>query len=209
MKLVLISDTHLTKPTLPEGDLLIHAGDLTFDGSITQTTKGLNWLGTQGKNYKYGVIFVPGNHDWLFQNDFALAKKLGEENKITLLLDSSIVLENKRFYGSPWQPEFCNWAFNVPRFEEIRKKWDMIPLDTNVLITHGPPKGFNDFTSRGENVGCEELLQKVLTIKPELHIFGHIHSGYGESFFNGTHFVNASICNEKYQPLNKPVVVDL
>ncbi len=207
-KIVLISDTHLTKPKLPPGDILIHAGDLTFDGSITQVCRGMSWLGSHAKDYQK-IFFVPGNHDWLFQKDYGIAKRICEENNVHLLLDSSHVWEGKRFYGAPWQPEFMGWAFNLPRGVELKRKWDQIPLDTDVLITHCPPYGIKDQVPDGEKVGCEDLMQKVLEIKPQLHVFGHIHWSYGMALFNGTTFVNASVCTEKYQPINPPIIVEL
>lgn len=87
--------------------------------------------------------------------------------------------ESLRFYGSSWQPWFYDWAFNLQRGTEIRAKWEQIPIDTDVLITHGPPYGFGDRITRGEHVGCLDLLDAVVKIQPRLHIFGHIHEGYG------------------------------
>jgi len=91
-----------------------------------------------------------------------------------------VIIEGVKFYGSPWQPRFFDWAFNLDRGEEIKKKWDLIPMDTDVLITHGPPYGILDLTHEGEKVGCEELMKAVLRVQPKIHIFGHIHEAYGE-----------------------------
>jgi Icc-related predicted phosphoesterase len=102
-----------------------------------------------------------------------------------------------------------DWAFNLQRGPALREKWALIPEGTDVLITHGPPFGILDWTARGERVGCEDLLEAVRRVKPRLHVFGHIHEGYGEHEQDGTRFVNASICTEAYQPTNAPIVVDV
>lgn len=119
-----------------------------------------------------------------------------------------------KFWGSPIQPWFHDWAFNRWRGSltegSIKKHWDMIPDDTDVLITHGPPKGFGDRPfGREKPVGCDDLLAAVLRIKPKLHVFGHIHGGYGFDVFNGTIFLNASSVDEAYKPVNSPVVFDI
>jgi hypothetical protein len=114
-----------------------------------------------------------------------------------------------KIWGSPWQPEFYNWAFNLPRGEALKEKWDMIPVDTDILITHGPPFGKLDYVDYSKiNVGCEELLKRVEEIKPKIHVCGHIHGGYGYVFDGNTHFINASILNDRYEFRNKPIIVD-
>lgn len=124
-------------------------------------------------------------------------------------------------YGSPWQPEFCKWAFNLNRGEEIRNKWSLIPDNTDTLITHGPPIGYGDKCSDGSMVGCRDLLNEIRNrVHPRLHIFGHIHEGYGvytdsvsstpSTLTTGSSdclYVNASTCNERYRPINAPIVI--
>jgi hypothetical protein len=91
-----------------------------------------------------------------------------------------------KIYGSPWQPEFFDWAFNLPRGQPLADKWAKIPPDVDVLITHGPPHGILDKTTQGHNIGCEELrkLFDTQSIKPRLHIFGHNHEDYGMTLLN-------------------------
>jgi hypothetical protein len=114
-----------------------------------------------------------------------------------------------KIWGSPWQPEFHNWAFNLPRGEKIKEKWDMIPVDTDILITHGPPMGKLDYVRYDNvNVGCEELLLKVQEIKPKIHVFGHIHEGYGYVFDGTTHYINAAVLNGRYEFRNRPLTID-
>jgi Icc-related predicted phosphoesterase len=116
---------------------------------------------------------------------------------------------------------FMSWAFNLPRGRMLRDKWNLIPIDTDILVTHGPPLGILDQVlpvptggwdpDRGqpEHLGCEEMLIRVRTVRPKLHVFGHIHGGYGIHKDQGTTHVNASICDEDYRPVNVPVVLDL
>lgn len=209
LKIVCISDTHcrLKDIQLPEGGLLIHAGDATFRGTIPEIIEFNEQLGLIKDKYKHGIIFVPGNHDWLFETNKSLAKEI--MTNATVLIDESVSIEGKVIYGSPYQPEFCGWAFNLPRGEKLKWKWEQIPDKANVVITHGPPHGILDKTPRGEQVGCEELYKRVLEVKPELHVFGHIHHDHGYYNFNGTTFVNASSCTERYEPTNKPIVIEL
>lgn len=112
-------------------------------------------------------------------------------------------------WGGPWTPWFNDWAFNVRRCEALRDRWLQIPVDIDILVTHGPPKGMLDLAPDGESVGCEELRRRLEIVSPLLHVFGHIHGGYGQAARGNTHFVNASICNEAYEPVNPPVVVEL
>lgn len=115
-----------------------------------------------------------------------------------------------KIYGSPWQPEFCNWAFNLNRGPEILAKWKLIPTNTDILVTHGPPKGHGGNTYDGIDAGCEDLLNEIESrIKPLVHIYGHIHEGYGVTTNGVTYFINASNCTLRYKPTNKAIVIDI
>ena len=119
-------------------------------------------------------------------------------------------LEHVGHYFSPYQPEFCDWAFNKPiDSEEIAEVWSKIPDDVDVLITHGPPANILDSTFSGTHVGCPRLLKRVKEVKPRLHVFGHIHEGYGIDEEDSTVFVNASTCDLSYRPKQKPRIVPL
>ena len=114
-----------------------------------------------------------------------------------------------RFF-SPYQPEFCDWAFNLPaNSPQIKQVWSKIPDDVDVLITHGPPAGILDKTFDGIRVGCPQLLQRIKQVKRRLHVFGHIHEGYGREEHDSTIFVNASTCTLSYKPTQPPIVVDI
>ncbi|KAK4309551.1 hypothetical protein Pmani_018814 [Petrolisthes manimaculis] len=128
----------------------------------------------------------------------------------TYLQDQPLTICGIKLYGTPWQPEFCNWAFNLPRGHKCLEKWDSIPDDTVVLITHTPPIGHGDLCCTGVRAGCVELLTTVQTrVKPKYHVFGHIHEGYGVTTDGKTIFINASTCNSSYVPINPPIVFDV
>ena len=114
-----------------------------------------------------------------------------------------------KIWGSPVTPTFFNWAFNVDRGKAIEKYWNMIPIDTDILLTHGPVKGILDRTISDINAGCEDLLNTVKKVKPKFHLFGHIHEAYGKEKVKETTFVNGSLLNEKYELVNSPVEIDL
>lgn len=220
MRIVTISDTHcqLDDITIPDGDVLIHSGDLTYRGNIQETSKELFALSKHRARFK-SIVLVEGNHDWLGQNNPSIMDQMCIDNGITLLRDSGTVIDGIHFYGSPWQPEFCNWAFNLPRGQALKEKWDLIPDNTQVLLTHGPPMGILDTVERYiakeaewglEHLGCTDLYNRVVQLKDlRLHSFGHLHFGYGQLKMGNTTFVNASCCTEKYRPTNKPIVVDV
>jgi len=223
MRIVCISDTHSLHKgmlyDLPQGDILIHSGDCTNIGQQNDVRDFIDWFQKiEGFVYK---IFIAGNHDFAFETEprwlnLYMDPLILSEHNVTYLEDSGFEIISSEFsrpikiYGSPWQPEFFDWAFNLPRMGDVlNSKWDDIPNDTNILITHGPPHGIRDFTPTNLQVGCELLRNRVFEIKPSLHVFGHIHGAYGTVEMNDTVFANASTCNERYQPINKPLVFDL
>ena len=235
MRIVCISDTHSLHDNmlhkLPEGDVLIHAGDISNRGGEKDVTNFIHWFqNIDGFDMK---IFISGNHDHCFEKvdephhrgDYDwLHHLMSDENlsqsNVFYLQDEFIEFKVPefskpiKFYGTPWQPEFYNWAFNLPRMgHELLEKWNQIPKDTDILITHGPPNGYGDLVNNWRqpnvNVGCELLRNRIEEIKPTLNIFGHIHEGYGVYTNDKTTFVNASICTAGYEPTNKPIVIDL
>jgi predicted phosphodiesterase len=205
LRLVIISDTHALhhRLSLPPGDVLIHAGDLTKWGDPKDLVDFNSFLGGLPHPHK---LVIAGNHDFCLERRPAASEAL--LTNCTYLRDSGAVIEGLRFYGSPWQPRFCDLAFNLDRGPAIKAKWNLIPPDTDVLITHGPPFGHRDKTVYGETVGCRDLLDAVNRIQPRLHIFGHIHEGYGSGVIGKTTFVNASTCDVSYHPVNPPIVIE-
>jgi Icc-related predicted phosphoesterase len=205
MKIVTISDTHgkhheLTKD-LTEADIIIHAGDCTNVGKDYELLNFLDWFG--GLPYKH-KIFIAGNHDFYFEDNNDIAQKYKDKGVI-YLMDQMVEVEGLKIYGSPWQPRFYDWAFNVNRGEEIAKKWAGIPEGLDILVTHGPAFGILDDTVNGMRVGCEELYKKIFEVKPKYHICGHIHYGRGYRELDGVTFINASSLGESYQYQNKPI----
>lgn len=208
MRLVCISDTHGRHQTLtlPAGDVLIHAGDCTSTGKMDETLEFLQWFSEVG-DYAHRIL-VAGNHDFVFED---YPKKISQAlpSNIHYLQDSGVELGGLKFWGSPYTPFFNNWAFNC-RGQAIEPHWDIIPPDVDVLITHGPPYEVLDtLLEDGQQVGCPFLKRALERHPPKLHIFGHIHEEYGQVQTEQTHYVNASICNPDYRPVNAPVVVDL
>src|SRR5262245_56438688 len=205
-RLVAISDTHSRHQgiSIPDGDILIHAGDATMMGRINEIVEFDRWMGSLPHPVK---LFCAGNHDLLFEQSPALARSL--ITNATYLQDELIEVMGLRIYCSPWQPRFFDWAFNLDRGEPLRQKWAMIPESLDILVTHGPPTGILDQNPAGEHCGCEELRPTVERLRPRVHIFGHIHQGYGQMIHEGIRFVNACICDEGYDPINPPVVIEI
>ena len=216
LTITLISDTHarhnkLTSD-LPGGDLLIHAGDFMTAGySIHEARDFFAWFDSIN-NYEY-KIFIAGNHDRVMQNypeemrgDLTGYKTIDylEDDTCAMYYDGpngDIPDSVVRVYGSPWQPEFYNWAFNLPRKGPgLASKWAAIPDNTDILVTHGPAYGFVDDVHgrRGQHLGCELLTERIKEFKPKIHVCGHIHTGYGHYFDGHTHFFNAAVLNEQY-----------
>jgi Icc-related predicted phosphoesterase len=211
-KIVLISDSHNKHKILTSnaygnilggGDILVHAGDCTSMGKKHEIDNFLDWFSKTDFEHK---IFIAGNHDFGFERDYVVEQRYKDKGVI-YLQDSEVIIDGIKFYGSPWQPEFYNWAFNLPRGEELAEKWEMIPEDTDILITHGPAYGMLDHTIQGQQVGCVDLYHRIVKIRPKIHVCGHIHWAYGQKSFNGIEFLNASILNERYEYENKPIVL--
>jgi hypothetical protein len=221
MRITLISDTHTkhweVDGDLPGGDLLIHAGDIMNSGrSISDIQDFCEWF--EALNHYDHKVFIAGNHDRMFEDYPERAMEIVNSHKtIDYLQDDRLDLwdqddQQTVIYGSPWQPEFYSWAFNLPKGGPgLMSKWEAIPKDTDILITHGPPQDHLDISGPPYNephLGCALLREKVDEQAPKIHVFGHIHGGYGYKFHNGTHFFNASILNERYDYVNKPVTFD-
>ena len=233
MKLVLISDSHgrheniyVFKPGdsltsqetlnhitggvyLPEeADMIIHSGDVSMRGTEFEVDNFLKWYSSLPYKYK---ILISGNHDFLFEIQRPIAQELIKRYPNIIYLESSeVIIEGIKIYGEPRQPWFHSWAFNVQRGDAIKKYWDAIPDDTDILVTHGPPKGILDMTMAGDQVGCEDLLYRIWELKNlKLCQFGHIHEHAGYEFIKDIHFVNASVLNLRYQLQNKPYIFEI
>lgn len=228
VRVVCISDTHdlHEKIEVPDGDVLIHAGDMTGTGTPGAFMRFAAWLRALPHRHK---VIIGGNHDLTLDaayyerswsrfhrrsgrlDDVTARGVLRDAEEFIYLEDAEVEVAGLRIYGSPWQPEFCDWAFNLPRGPASAAVWARIPDGVDVLVTHGPPLGHGDqVVFGGTRVGCVDLLAEVVErVKPRLHVFGHIHEGYGVTTDGITTFVNAATCDVRYRPIQPPVVIDL
>jgi len=228
-RFVCFSDTHgkhtrISHDHIIEADVLLHGGDFTSTGRISDVQSFNKWLLEYPAKHK---VVIAGNHDITFDKEFYLKNykrfmhrnpeysdeaknNLIQNNACHYIEDELIEIEGYKIYGSPHQPTFCNWAFNLERGPEINQKWKMIPDEVDILMTHGPIFGHGDTTCFGSKVGCEDLRRHVMNrILNPIHVFGHIHEDYGTTMEDGVVFINASTCNKFHKPLNAPVVLDL
>jgi len=211
MKICIISDTHMKHKFLSlktyGADVLIHCGDMTGNGGSGAMTQFFEWFSSQDQ-FKHKIA-IAGNHDWIFEKNPALAKTLVPEN-VAYLEDEELIIDGVKFYGTPVQKIFCNWAFNRSE-AKMAQHWAAIPGDTDVLITHSPPYGIGDLVPwQGEHHGSPSLYMEVMErIKPKIHCFGHIHEGYGMKILENTKFINASNLDGDYQCVNNPFLVEI
>lgn len=224
MKLISLSDTHNRhdKLIIPKCDILFHCGDWTSMGSYEEVIKFAKWLNEQKAKH---IVLIPGNHELKFEGEFPNSRKWITDHcpRANLLIDESIIIEGIKIHGSPATPFFCDWAWNRASGRNayyvhekmfnplpIKPHWDLIPDDTNILITHGPPYGildkttYADGTPRPENLGCEQLMDRIKELKDlDLHFFGHIHAPGGNQVnLDGVSYFNSAICDETYYPSN-------
>jgi len=218
MKILCISDTHNKHDQIPlkylenidnEIDTIIHAGDVSGRGWKNEIIPFLQWYNNLPFKNK---ILIAGNHDFYFEeaSETEIKEMLTHYPNIIYLNDSGVEIDGIKIWGSPVQPWFYNWAFNR-KDNEIQPHWDMIPLDTNILITHGPVKDYLDLTLGGDSAGCPRLLEKIKELTNlKLHICGHIHEAYGiYKFADNVTFINASVLNARYVMQNKPVEIEI
>lgn len=190
MRVVAVADTHgeHARVEVPDGDVFVHAGDLTQRGTLPQLKQVAEWMRSLPHRHK---VFIAGNHDFAFERQPKDARALFEG--LTYLEDEAVTLDGVRFYGSPWQPWFHSWAFNLRRGPDIDRVWQRIPAGVDVLITHGPPHGYGDKVWSGERVGCEDLLRHLARVEPKLFLCGHIHEDRGEWRVGKTRVVNCTV----------------
>ena len=208
---------------MPPGDVLIHSGDFTYTGYPKEVLDFNEFLGKQDFQYK---IVIAGNHELTFDlENYKNLSKLYKNHKYKsynaeqikksltnciYLEDSSCEVFNYKIYGSPWQPDFPEWAFYAAQGEEIHQKWKKIPDDVDILITHNPPFNIMDICIQKMHWGCKELLKEIEErVNPKVHVFGHVHEGYGVIQMKKTMFVNPSTCDAYYNPVNEPITFKL
>lgn len=210
MKIACIADLHGNLPAIPGGiDLLLIGGDITPQPAKVYTYQRAwldgpfrSWLGPIAG--RCPVVAVAGNHDWVFQGRPDMVPDL----PWTYLRDSAATVHGLKIWGSPWQPTFHRWAFNLDE-PDLGRKWSLIPDGVDVLLLHGPPFGVGDFSTHGAvNTGSPSLARRIEDLKPKLVVNGHIHSGRGVYRLGGSVVVNAAILNEQYEICGGPFVVD-
>lgn len=180
LRIVAVADTHTFERDLgplPEADVLVHAGDMLRFGTLEELEPVADWI--RGEPHRHKIV-VAGNHDWCFarpEERTAALEMLGDD--VVYLEDEATEIDGVIFHGSPWQPEFFDWAFNLPRGQPLEEKWALIPAKVDVLVTHGPPLGFGDRSAFAGRQGCADLMKAVRRVSPLLHLFGHIHEDGG------------------------------
>lgn len=220
MIILTLSDTHSKHNQIPikylenkdnEIKMIIHAGDMSSRGYLNEIEPFLKWY--NDLNFKYKIL-IPGNHDFYFEDKpkEVVDELLLKYPNIIYLQDSGVEIEGVKLWGSGVTPWFHNWAFNRVG-ADIQPHWGLIPLDTDILIVHGGPKGvgYLNLTMEGEDVGCPYLFDKLSELKNlSLFVQGHIHEGNGVfQFADGATFVNASVLNRRYEMQNRPYIVTL
>jgi Icc-related predicted phosphoesterase len=190
LRLVLLSDTHQLhrEVEVPDGDVLIHAGDFTmFSKSMKAIVDFNDWLGELPHRHK---TVIPGNHEFFLAAD---PSKRSVLNNAHVLVNEGIMIDGLRIWGSPVTPLYGG-AFGLSAAEDRKRLYSRIPEDTDILITHGPPFGILDSRSNsGFHSGCRELFDAVMCVRPKLHLFGHVHGAHGVFQTDHTTFVNAAL----------------
>jgi len=208
VKIVMISDTHCQTDKIkdmPSGDILLHAGDMTYHGEYHKLDAFNDWLDEQYFSHK---VIIPGNHDKTFERNWDEAASHVPAADV-ILNQALYEAEGLKIWGEPRQPWFHDWAFNVERGDMKRLVWDKVPENIDVLLTHGPPYGVLDRTRTGEHVGCTAQRDWIIKHQPRLVVCGHIHEDPGLAMIGRTLVVNAAICDLQYNVVNRPVVLAL
>lgn len=195
VRIVALADTHLAHEgaqAIPDGDVLVHAGDLLQHGSLEELVRAAAFFGALPHARK---IVVAGNHDVCLEKRPAEARAILADAGIDYLEDTSVAIAGLVFHGSPWTPKTRIWAFGARRGPELASRWAKIPDGVDVLVTHGPPHGYGDRVAWGphvRHVGCPDLLARVRAVCPTLHLFGHIHQAPGRFRDGPTTFANVT-----------------
>lgn len=210
IRVVAISDVHgkWNSISIPSCDILISCGDYSFRGEPKAVIAFHEWLDKQPAKH---IISVQGNHEVAVEKNFSHFKTLAQNAcpRVHFIDEGLVEVEGLKIWCSAVTPWFHDWAWNAERGPEIREHWDLIPQDTDILVTHGPPHGILDRTARGHFAGCEELTSRIKEIGIKHHFFGHIHEGYGHVKKDNVDYWNVSICNENYRAVNSPVQVSV
>lgn len=204
MRLVAVADTHLFHDELavPDGDVFVHAGDMCRGGDLDELRENAAWIAALPHRHK---VIVAGNHDWAFAREPDVARQIVADAGAIYLEDADTTIDGVRFYGSPWQPAFHDWAFNLPRGAALAAVWSRIPQGIDVLVTHSPPNGIGDRGPMGGRAGCADLRSRLAVVQPRLHLFGHIHQDGG--LWRDGGIVHANVTS--WECSRAPTVIDI
>lgn len=221
MKVAAVSDLHGFLPDIPSADVLLIAGDICPNlsrGEVKDAMRQIEWLQFEFRLWLESldvgkVIAVAGNHDWCFYCDETKQRARHLGLPWVYLEDSGVIFEGVRFWGSPWQQRFFDWAFNLDE-KDLREKWAMIPQDVDVLVTHSPPNmatmpACGDMTAKSEHVGSPSLRQRIEVVRPSLHVFGHIHNGRGHWTYDEMQLANVTVVDERYRLVYQPMIFEV
>lgn len=209
MRIVATSDWHGNFPKIPECDLLLIAGDVCPIDSH-QEHHQRKWLRGAFADFLNEVpakeiIWIAGNHDFACQSPgfWRIAETLPGH----YLADTEVVIDGIKIYGSPWVPNLPSWAFHAGP-QMLQDRADRIPIDTDILLLHGPPYGILDRVGF-RHVGADHVMSRLRQVLPQYVIFGHIHEGYGRMELGGIEFKNVAHVDEFYEPINPPQTFNL
>lgn len=213
MKIVCISDTHGMHHNIqvPDGHVLLHAGDMSSRGLPDELVSFAEWMSKLDHEHK---LVVCGNHELLVDGRCDLMTKFLAGYGIQFIHQKLITIDGFSIYGESRTPEFFDWGWMYKRGSEAKAIWDELPMSIDLLLCHGPPLGFGDKCpdirdrTKMVKVGCEHQLEALNRVKPKYVVCGHIHESYGVYKTVWGHVINASICNGKYEPINRPIVID-
>jgi len=226
LRFVCISDTFGAHTSLtgkmPHGDVLVHTGNFT-ESSLPQEISSFNaWLSTMPHKHK---IVVAGSRDAIFDAEaypytwrraghptcYHISETKSLLTACTYLEHTSTTVEGMKIFGSPYNCNAFSFAFHALRGAPMKKLWEKIPSDTDVLLTHTAPLGHGDLCVDGRREGCANLLDWVESYRPLLHIFGGVREGAGLTSNDRTMFINACSLGLTYAPsaVRKPLVIDL
>lgn len=222
-RIVCISDTHgkHARIDLPEGDVLVHAGDCSNIGTVEEIGSFAAWMRQQPHRHK---LFVPGNHDWAFSRTpdpkGPMGRGAGGPEDLERVLDlmdyagvTVLGLPGGQYQaqvagvsvvGLCGQRPFCGWAFDTPE-PELANRWALIHEETDLLITHSPPHSVLDMNDQRWSCGSVTLRDRLEAMEepPNLHVFGHIHES------RGVHVSRTLSVNASYHPTAPFYIVDL
>ncbi len=220
-RVVVLSDTHNEHKyvQVPDGDVVIHAGDALVHGSWEELDAFLKWFRKLPHPHK---IYVPGNHDGEVELLSSHAPRVCASYGVEVLIGKETQVNGLRIFGAPWS-RFRDSALRRPERrakhsafaihpDVIGEKWAQIPEGLDVLVTHVPPQGVLDQVSDGVHIGCPKLLERVVEVAPRYHFFGHVHEAQGGmsvSASGATTWHNVAVCDRRYLPVGIPTVLDL